>query len=44
MVIDVNNENGINDDIDIYGSYDINMLLLKFSGCYGCILLFKDSV
>lgn len=39
MVIDANNENGINDDI--HGSHDINMLLLKSSGC---IPLFKDSV
>ena len=44
MVIDANNENGINDDTDIHGSHDINMLLLKSSGFHGCIPLFKDSV
>lgn len=41
MVIDANNENGINNDTDIHGSHDTNMLLLKSSGC---IPLFKDSV
>lgn len=41
MVIDANNENGVNNDTDIHGSHDINMLLLKSSGC---IPLFKDSV
>lgn len=26
MVIDANNENGINDDTDIHGSHDINVV------------------